>query len=58
MVLRLFGAALIGEGVWRRMKTRMPKLGAMSTLAANMVLTKAPACLIAQGKVQKKLTSV
>ena len=39
MVLRLFGAALIGEGVWRRMKTSIPEMGAMVT---SMVLTNPP----------------
>ena len=46
MVLRLFGAALDGEGITRRMKTMdtVVKLVAMSmsTLATNMVLTKSP----------------
>ena len=39
-VLRLFGAALIKEGIWRRMKTSMLKLGAMfNSLVTSMVVT-------------------
>ena len=57
MVLRLFGAALDGEGITKRMKTMgmVVRLVAMSmsTLAINMVPTKSPAGLEPQRCVLK-----
>ena len=52
MVLRLFGAALDGEGITKRMKT-MGMVRLVAILTTNMVPTKSPAGLEPQRCVLK-----